>query len=112
MNFLEYRKNNKFSNQLISEKDKNIIYKLLESKKELEEIPYNILLAIKIKNKNLYFEFISIENKIIRKAINSENIKNDLKKYEKFLGYLYKFYKMNQKELDSIIEKESVRINI
>lgn len=112
MNFLEHRKLYKFNNQLISQKDKDLINRLLDSKQELKEIPFNIMIAIKIKNKHMFYEFIEIEKRIINKSINSDNIKNDLKKYERFLGYLHKYYTMNKKELDDIISRESVKINI
>ncbi|MEM5782482.1 MAG: hypothetical protein QXD43_04800 [Candidatus Aenigmatarchaeota archaeon] len=101
MNFKEHRIEKKFNQENKNQQIYDILKDQLVKLSFLEEIPYQILLWLKIENIFLFKNIIEIENKIIEllNNTNSTDIKKAKKiiqKYIELLEIMHKFYSINK----------------
>jgi TRAP-type mannitol/chloroaromatic compound transport system substrate-binding protein len=106
MNFKEHRLLFKFNLHYSDETNLNNLKKTINSINNLDSISIDEFMALKYKNKTLFFNIITTEKNILNE-INSENnkFKKILKKYTFFLKLLVQYVSINKQDIQKIVER-------
>jgi TRAP-type mannitol/chloroaromatic compound transport system substrate-binding protein len=106
MTFKEHRLLFKFNLHYCDESNLNNLKKTINSINDLDSISMDEFMALKYKNKILFFNIITTEKNILNE-INSENkkFKKILKKYANFLNLLTKYVNINRQDIQKIVER-------
>jgi TRAP-type mannitol/chloroaromatic compound transport system substrate-binding protein len=106
MTFKEHRLLFKFNLHYCDESNLNNLKKTINSINDLDSISIDEFMALKYKNKTLFFNIITIEKNILNE-INAENskFKKILKKYANFLNLLTKYIDINRQDIQKIVER-------
>jgi len=106
MTFKEHRLLFKFNLYYCDESNLNNLKKTINSINDLDSISMDEFMALKYKNKTLFFNIITIEKNILNE-INAENskFKKILKKYANFLNLLTKYISINRQDIQKIVER-------
>jgi predicted patatin/cPLA2 family phospholipase len=106
MTFKEHRLLHKFNLQYCDETNLNNLKKVLNLISGLDTITMNEFMALKYKNKILFFNIVNIEKEILNE-INGEQdkFKKILRKYKKLLNLLVQYIKINYNEIQKIVER-------
>ena len=106
MTFKEHRLLFKFNLHYCDESNLNNLKKTINSINDLDSISMDEFMALKYKNKTLFFNIITIEKNILNE-INAENskFKKILKKYANFLNLLTKYIDINRQDIQKIVER-------
>jgi len=103
MTFKEHRINKKFSSNFFDEDNKNYLFNIISSIQELNEIYINDFLALKYKNKVLFFNIISMEKDLLLNMnLPKDKFKRKAKKYKELLEMLAKYYRINKDDIKKI----------
>jgi TRAP-type mannitol/chloroaromatic compound transport system substrate-binding protein len=106
MTFKEHRLLYKFNLQYCDETNLNNLKKILNSISELNAITMDEFMALKYKNKILFFNIINTEKEILNEINAEQNkFKKIIKKYKKFLTLLIQYININRNEIQKIVEK-------